>query len=392
MLRFAVGVLCGIGSAFGQASFTALRSPGINRYAYALSGDGRIIIGVDSTGPLKWIDGEVSALGFYGFDISEDGRVIIGTGGAPENPPATAPVYSQDGVLRRVPVPSSLQTGYGYHVSGDGLTLYGRTPWTDHPFGYFLGGFVSRPGVGGYMLERLDDGLPVVDAMSRDGRIMIGTSYGYTFHMPTRWDRGAASRLEPPAPGLSGATYSDLSSDGSVLIGTSAGATRRVFRQLGTSVRVVAAGADAGGGEVSGDGWRIVGGKGTLGFAWDPLSGTMTFRAYMRSFGFELPSSLSEIHPFLISSDGSTVVVQGEPSQLFVARLPRFCYANCDRSRVSPVLNVEDFNCFVQKFRSGLAGNAADAVYANCDNSTAAPMLDAMDLACFMNHYTRGCP
>jgi hypothetical protein len=56
------------------------------------------------------------------------------------------------------------------------------------------------------------------------------------------------------------------------------------------------------------------------------------------------------------------------------------------------VLNVEDFNCFMQKFRSGLAGNAADAVYANCDNSTAAPMLDAMDLACFMDHYTHGCP
>jgi hypothetical protein len=29
------------------------------------------------------------------------------------------------------------------------------------------------------------------------------------------------------------------------------------------------------------------------------------------------------------------------------------CYANCDSSTASPVLNVADFTCFLQKYASG---------------------------------------
>ncbi len=61
------------------------------------------------------------------------------------------------------------------------------------------------------------------------------------------------------------------------------------------------------------------------------------------------------------------------------------CYANCDNSTAPPVLNVNDFNCFLNQFAAGSA-------YANCDNSTAPPVLNVNDFNCFLNKFAAGCP
>jgi len=61
------------------------------------------------------------------------------------------------------------------------------------------------------------------------------------------------------------------------------------------------------------------------------------------------------------------------------------CYANCDGSTIAPVLNVNDFLCFNNKF-------AAGDPYANCDGSTIAPILNVNDFVCFLQKYAAGCP
>ena len=61
------------------------------------------------------------------------------------------------------------------------------------------------------------------------------------------------------------------------------------------------------------------------------------------------------------------------------------CYTNCDNSSVSPVLNVNDFHCFLNKY-------AAGDTYCNCDASTIAPVLNVNDFTCFINKYAAGCP
>jgi hypothetical protein len=61
------------------------------------------------------------------------------------------------------------------------------------------------------------------------------------------------------------------------------------------------------------------------------------------------------------------------------------CYANCDGSTAPPVLNVLDFNCFLNAFTAGQA-------YANCDGSTSPPVLNVLDFNCFINRFTGGCP
>ncbi len=65
--------------------------------------------------------------------------------------------------------------------------------------------------------------------------------------------------------------------------------------------------------------------------------------------------------------------------------LPLDCYANCDQSEVCPILNVNDFACFLNRF-------AAGDPYANCDNSTIAPTLNVLDFGCFLNKFAAGCP
>jgi 6-phosphogluconolactonase (cycloisomerase 2 family) len=70
------------------------------------------------------------------------------------------------------------------------------------------------------------------------------------------------------------------------------------------------------------------------------------------------------------------------------------CYANCDGSTQPPILNVEDFTCFINEFAVGLALPPAQQLehYANCDGSTQAPILNVEDFTCFITQFAAGCP
>ena len=61
------------------------------------------------------------------------------------------------------------------------------------------------------------------------------------------------------------------------------------------------------------------------------------------------------------------------------------CYANCDNSTSPPILNANDFQCFVNRYAEGDPA-------ANCDGSTAPPTLNANDFQCFLNAFAAGCP
>jgi hypothetical protein len=73
------------------------------------------------------------------------------------------------------------------------------------------------------------------------------------------------------------------------------------------------------------------------------------------------------------------------PVEVFINALPPPCPANCDGSTAPPVLNANDFQCFMNKFA---AGDPA----ANCDHSTGIPILNANDFQCFVNQFAAGCP
>jgi murein tripeptide amidase MpaA len=69
------------------------------------------------------------------------------------------------------------------------------------------------------------------------------------------------------------------------------------------------------------------------------------------------------------------------------------CYANCDQSTAAPVLNIDDFSCFINRFAlaQALPHEQQVADYANCDGSTVPPVLNVDDFGCFINAFALGC-
>jgi hypothetical protein len=72
-------------------------------------------------------------------------------------------------------------------------------------------------------------------------------------------------------------------------------------------------------------------------------------------------------------------------SQAAAVTVANPCYANCDQSTSSPILNINDFQCFLNAFAAGTG-------YANCDASTIPPVLNVNDFQCFVNAFAAGCP
>ncbi len=102
--------------------------------------------------------------------------------------------------------------------------------------------------------------------------------------------------------------------------------------------------------------------------------------------GTALPADLLTVFTgglFLGTFHGNTTTVNSIMS--FTLRGPAGCYANCDQSTIAPILNVNDFSCFLNRY-------AAGSSMANCDGSTIAPILNVNDFTCFLNRYAAGCP
>lgn len=80
---------------------------------------------------------------------------------------------------------------------------------------------------------------------------------------------------------------------------------------------------------------------------------------------------------------GPTVMAGGQtPSEMSRLIGCPNCYANCDNSTIPPILNIEDFTCFIRKF-------AVQDPYANCNQDN---VINVDDFLCFLNKFAQGCP
>jgi predicted outer membrane repeat protein len=102
-------------------------------------------------------------------------------------------------------------------------------------------------------------------------------------------------------------------------------------------------------------------------------------------FDFALDLRRRDVPETLDTGTGEAPIVdRGAIEAVPIEHLTSPCYPNCDGSTVPPILNVLDFNCFLNRF------SAADP-YANCDGSTVPPMLNVLDFNCFLNRFSLGC-
>jgi hypothetical protein len=180
---------------------------------------------------------------------------------------------------------------------------------------------------------------------------------------------------------------SDVSADGSIIVGMSSDLPFRWTSATGMVQLPLPAGAQYGwAATISGDG-SVVGG----------YSGIATDRAtYWDAAGVhDLATVLVAAIPAGwvlqqitgISDNGRTFAGYGlhnSTREAWVATLASGCYPNCDNSTVAPILNINDFQCFINKF-------AAQDPYANCDGSTNPPILNVNDFQCFLNAFAAGC-
>ena len=113
--------------------------------------------------------------------------------------------------------------------------------------------------------------------------------------------------------------------------------------------------------------------------------------ASWEDLSFSLPGSWVATRAEKIWGSSSSIWVVGNGFNLDTNRREAIlwtrslCYANCDGSTTTPVLNVNDFTCFLNRFAAGDA-------YANCDGSTTVPVLNVNDFTCFLNKFAAGCP
>jgi hypothetical protein len=126
---------------------------------------------------------------------------------------------------------------------------------------------------------------------------------------------------------------------------------------------------------------RIVIPDRTRTWEWDGEAGMWTsFSGTNYPYGF---SSSAVYDP----ANKRTVVLSVVPQQAYLQTVFLYFaggYANCDHSTAPPVLNVNDFQCFLNTF-------AAQDPAANCDGSTVPPLLNVNDFQCFLNAFAAGC-
>jgi probable HAF family extracellular repeat protein len=196
-------------------------------------------------------------------------------------------------------------------------------------------------------------------ASNHDGSVIVGLVEVIgpleSHYQAFRWTNAGGAMWLGALPGHVNSFAGGVSADGSVVVGTSSD-------ELGTSVSA---------------------------FLWTPALGMVDLNTHLPGLGISLFGHLREARA--VSANGRTITGFGFPGSLtgppeaWVARLPGFCFPNCDDSTTIPVLNILDFVCFLQRF-------AAGDTYANCDGSSTAPILNLGDFICFQRAFAAGCP
>jgi probable HAF family extracellular repeat protein len=363
----------GTGVAAGRMGFVPRR----------LSADGRFLVGWDGRA-MRWSRelgfeflGSVSPAGTGTAEgVSADGQWVVGYSWVSGNPPVAFRWSSSTGIVH-LPFPAAIDVSNGgpnHYVVGDALinAVPQAVRWST------VGGLAPL-------------GVPVgaertlSQAASADAGVVVGwIDYG-GHERAFRWSAAGGMEDLGTLPGQADSIARGVSADGKVVLGAASGRAFRWTRahgmhDIGPSI--------AGAYDVSDDGWRVIGQHSAApeAFLWDPVNGLRFVKDELLAMGLAQVADWDLISGIGISADGTIIAGEGlGPDKRFqgwVARIPPFCYANCDGSTTPPALNVADFTCFLQKFVAG-------DIYANCNNDGS---MDVSDFTCFLQKFAQGCP
>jgi probable HAF family extracellular repeat protein len=418
-----------------QPSFTGIGDlPGGSVFSesLAMSRDGQVVFGDSVTqnfdpinsistacsftpaGGIQWLDTSYAGISTFAYAANQDGSVVAGYA-------VIVPLYADIEIFRWTAATgiqilgdiaggATNSTARGISADGNIIVGYGSSAASTALCGICQEAFKWTAETGIVGLGDLPGGnlASAATAISGDGRIIVGSGTSDVGTAPVTWDSTGIHNLGylPLGSFAAQGTCNAVNYDGSVIVGYSASVngTMEAFRW--TAAGMIGLGDLPGGPfqstawAVSDDGQIVVGQATTEGglfgagqstaFIWDQQNAIRDLRQVLSDAGLNVGGWMLT-SARAISADGTTISGIGiNPSGIgegWVAHLPRTtqaCYANCDASTAPPILNANDFQCFINAF-------AAGASYANCDGSTAPPILNANDFQCFLNAFAAGC-
>ncbi|MFN0132295.1 MAG: GC-type dockerin domain-anchored protein [Phycisphaerales bacterium] len=328
--------------------------PGGGSDTYGVNATGDMVVGVSAGRAFRWTPtGGMQSLGFlpggnnsWGTGVNAVGTTVVGHSLAPSEPHAFR-WTAQLGMVDLGTFPGESRS-WAQAISADGSVVIGYAELAGRNRA------VAWTGMGIQDLGVLSTGdFSSATAVNDDGSVIVG------------WGSGAGA---PPYQAFRWTTVGGMQN-----IGMTAGA--KSCRALG----------------VSGDGAIVVGTDTNGAFIWSTSQGITGLYAYLTSQGVNLAGwSLAEATA--VCTDGSAIVgwgdFNGQTRAWLVTGIPApepLCFANCDRSTTAPILNVNDFACFLNLYAAADPG-------ANCDGTTVPPVLNVNDFACFLNRFAAGCP
>jgi uncharacterized membrane protein len=378
--------------------------------AAGVSGDGAVVVGRSGDRAFRWtLAGGMQELvppagmtAAAALAVSADGSTIAGYAWSGAVEQRRAAIWTSAG-------PQLLETPPGWEwseaaaLSADGSIAVGTVglqPWSDRR----AVRWGASPGV-----EVLGEAPSAAYAVSADGSIVGGMAATFgpgVAPWAALWTASSGWSDLGVCSGCNETWVRSLSADGSV-----AGGFASTPIMFGWAFRWSSLGGPHlmldwvnGGhvGAVSGDGRVLAGAQGGLGsgpaLLWTPTRGSMNLGSVLQSLGVSLPGPL--LGPVNgLNADGS-VLVGGFHYQWGIGRAWRatipvsviHCYANCDFSTTPPLLNIDDFTCFINQFAAASTHWDPLNHYANCDGSTTAQVLNVDDFTCFINRFAAGCP
>jgi probable HAF family extracellular repeat protein len=367
-----------------------------------ISGDGLVVAGgaiVDHRGyPVRWtskgIEPLMSLASFGGVAdaASFDGSVITGGSGG------MAFRWTEAQGMELLTAAPGLSGCRGWGISANGNVIVGDCSssaggrrafrWTPAT------GMIDLGSVPGYSEIH-------VGSVSADGSVIAGTlRTPQGFSWAFRWTEVSGFVELPRLPNSTQCYATAISSDGRVVVGTcNNGPGNRAFRwleQTGTLPIVAPVFGSESAYATNNDGSVVVGDSSAGAWIWTTAANGVLLQTVL---GPALPSGHTVPSAWAVSHDGLAItglmVDQSFIEQAYIARLAFLpCTANCDNSTSSPILNIDDFTCFINQFAAAAALPHAQQLthYANCDGSTTAPALNIDDFTCFINRFAQGCP
>ncbi|MCB9860592.1 MAG: hypothetical protein H6815_09080 [Phycisphaeraceae bacterium] len=223
--------------------------------------------------------------------------------------------------------------------------------------------------------------------ISNDGLIGFGAAQTALGQEGAIWRRGNTWETLADLSGVPPyfASFSDSSADGRVACGRSLDASNAMhnirwtrfhgWQDLGQGAGIQA---------MSDDGFILGDKQDAYGAAiWNPRDGWVSLREILEVQHGVFVNWLNLGSVLAISDNGEYIAGLGsnESNELeaFLAKLPAFCYADCNADKE---LDIWDYLCFIDEYNK-------QSIYANCDNDG---RMNIFDFICFGNKFAEGCP